>query len=167
MSLTEKIAADTQKNNLIALREQLAERNLNSSVLRKILHPDSSNILKEVLRKINEGVGEKVFYTWPSPDCESHLTTRLANLGSREKTVLCFFPNYSSRIDCVISDLPVLEVSSDMIEEWYKLAKSLGLHFFLCCSNDFREGIALDVYEADPGVHGVAGAVCDLFYWKV
>ncbi|WP_146171916.1 hypothetical protein [Pseudoduganella armeniaca] len=166
MSLTEKIVAEKQKRNLLQLQEQLSGRNLESSISHPILYPESSCILKAVLENIDNRVWEKNFYTWPSTHCENELIARLSRLSNRENTVLCFFPNYSPRADGIISDLPVLEVLASKIDEWYKLAKSQDLHFFLCSSKDLREGIALDIYEADPVVHGTTGAVSDLYFWN-
>ncbi|WP_193615752.1 hypothetical protein [Massilia sp. YMA4] len=166
MGIAEKIIANKQKRNLIALQDQLIAADLDKSVLSQLLYPQSSQILQKALENINKKAWEKKFFVWPSPDCENEIISHLSDLRSRKKTVLCFFPNYSPGVDGVTSDLPVLEISADKIIEWYKIAKSQGLHFFLCASRDFREGIALDVYEADPIAHQTAGAVCDLYFWN-
>jgi hypothetical protein len=167
MNFREKIVSNKQKQNLTQMHEQISKRNLDYSILRQILYPESSNILESVLANINNGVWEKAFYAWPSQDCEDQLTFFLKRLRTSEKTLLCFFPNYSPREDSIASDLPVLEVAEEKIDEWYELARSQGLHFFLCTSEDLRRGIALDVYEADSVVHGTAGAVCGLHFWNV
>lgn len=166
MSLSEKIVANRQKRNLMQMREQLKEKDLDASVVRQVFYPESSDMLKIVIKNMRNGSLQKVTYLSSSPDCEGQLARHFAALNSRERTVLCFFPNYTSQVDDVISDLPMLEVLANTIDKWYELAKEKGLHFFLCSSNDLRRGVALDVYEADPVVHHTAGAIIDLYFWN-
>lgn len=166
MSLEEKIVANRQKRNLLQMHEQLKESGLHNSVVKPIYYPESGTLLDLVLKNMNGGVWQKHFYTLPSSDCENNIYEHLAKLSKQEETMICFFPDYSPQINDVISDLPILEISANKVEAWYKFAKGSGLHFFLCSSMDLRKGIVLDVYEADPVVHRTAGAVCDLYFWE-
>jgi peptidyl-tRNA hydrolase len=166
MSLSAKLVANRQKRNLIQMREQLKEKNLDDAVVQEVYYPESSDLLKIVLKNMRDGLWQKETYISSSSDCESQLTKHLATVSSGEKTVLCIFPDYTPQIDDVTSDLPVLEVLANTIDEWYKVAKGQRLHFFLCSSKDLRKGVALDVYEADPVVHQTAGAVFDLYFWN-
>lgn len=167
MSLSEKIIANRQKRNLMEMYEELKEKNLDSSVVRQIYYPESSDLLKIVLKNMRDRLWQKESYVSSSPDLEGRINKYIATFSSREKTMLCFFPNYSPQINDVTSDFPILEVSGNTIDEWYKLAKGKGLHFFLCSSKDLSKGIVLDVYEADPVVHHTSGAVYDLYFWNV
>jgi hypothetical protein len=165
MSLSEKIVANRQKRNWMQMHEDIKDRHLADSVVRPIYYPESSHLLNTVLKNMHDGRWQKTSYLPPSADYEDKLATRLATLSSRENTVLCFFPDYSARMDGVISELPVLEVAGSTIEKWYQFAKGKGLDFFLSSSTDLRSGVVLDVYEADPVVHRTAGAVRDLYAW--
>jgi len=166
MSLSEKIVANRQKRNWMQMHEDIQDRHLADSVVRQIYYPESSHLLKTVLKNMHDGHWQKASYLPSSADYEVQLTTRLAALSHREKTVLCFFPDYSARMDGVISELPILEVAGTVIDKWYQFAKGKALYFFLCSSTDLLNGVALDVYEADPVVHHTAGAVCDLYTWS-
>lgn len=166
MSLSDKIIENRQKRNLMQVREQLRGSKLADSIVGQIYYPKSSDLLKNALRNIHENLCQKESYISPSPECEERLTRHLATLSGSEKTVLCFFPNYSPQTNGIVSDLPILEVLGDTLVEWHKLAKDQGLHFFLCVSNDLRKGVALDFFEADPIVHQTAGSICDLYYWN-
>ena len=166
MGLSEKLVANRQKRNLMQMLEKLNGSNLEGAVRRQFYYPESGELLNSILDSMRNGRWPKKSYTAVTGDAQSELTTYMSTLGSGEKTMLCFFPNYSAQIDDVISDLPLLEVVADSVAEWYKLASASELHFFFCSSTDLRKGVALDVYEADPVVHGTAGAIFDLYYWN-
>ena len=166
MSLSHKIIENRQKRNLMGMHDQLSKNNLQNSIVRSIYYPESSDILKIALQNMNSMPCQKEAYISPSPDCERRLAKYLTTLSTCEKTVLCFFPNYSPQANDIISDLPIFEILSDSVDDWYELATGNGLHFFLCSSSDLRHGIALDFFEADPTMHRTAGAVCELYYWN-
>ena len=86
------------------------------------------------------------------------------------QTLLCFFPNYSPREEkSIVTELPVLEIKSQSVEDWYRLNASEEdkFHFFFCGTLDLCRGMVVDVCAGDPVISGSDDPIYDIYKWDL
>ena len=163
--LSEKLVANTQKRNFAQVESELKNADIDGSIVRQIYHPESRVLMSKVLDEMHSGRwGVETFLGDPAV-CESRCTKVLLDICKQSQNAFYVFPEFAATSAGPVCSLPALEVLAGSVMGWYKVAMSMDLHFLFCSTVDWRMGVVLDVYEADPLMHKTSGPVTDFYSW--
>ncbi|MDM0116518.1 hypothetical protein QTI66_30695 [Variovorax sp. J22R133] len=91
-------------------------------------------------------------------------------LGDLEKepSLFCHFSSFYAVGDKINrSNLPVFEIKSEFLKNWYERNVHEGLsNFFFCSSKCYSMGFLIDCYASDPQIHGGSDrGIFEFRYW--
>lgn len=164
--LAAKIIQLKQRRNLTNILDGPAGGFLNGKVIDVTYFPESSATLEAVLKIINSVKTKKSVFFDSAKDLMLADTLAAVDLLSREKSLLCFFFNYSHTDEGIVSELPLLVVDGAVAREClnYSLNEK-AFSFFLCTSADLTQGTVLDACAGHPEISGSDAPIYELYRW--
>lgn len=164
--LAAKIIRLRQRRNLSILLDGAAGELLNDKVIDVRYFPDSSVTLEAALKIINSEETKKSIFFDDAIDLMLADTLAAVDLLAMEKSLLCFFFNYSHTDEGIVSELPLLVVDGAVVRECLNYSlKEKAFSFFLCTSADLTQGTVLDASAGDPEISGSDAPIYELYRW--